>query len=313
MSEQPVVNNTLKQYNVTDQDIAIKNSKIDQNYASIYNDLLFDEGQNPPQKEPINIGNKDVHALSDIEGHNIDFLDFLKKLGLVTYQEKRPSSLNGWKSCWSLKKDKGSEEFPVYYKFNEKACRNFQDVIVLCGDYVRNSRNVSEGTVKILEELRSLLNFDKQGVGCGTEDKKKLFLLAGNHDIATYSPEMAYYFSHGDNPIDLKTRVLQLGLYPQLMLVNGDGKKLLFQHTNFPYREKNNCIVNKKIDPNKAIKLLNNPEASNKPLLHLDGFFNLRYFLNSRKNVLSKISVFTPDNKICFLPLLFFFDLEELS
>lgn len=108
--------------------------------------------------------------------------------------------------------------------------------------------------------------------------RKKLFLVAGNHDIATYSPEMAYYFSHGDNPIDLKTRVLQLGLYPQLMLVNGDGKKLLFQHTNFPYREKNNCIVNKKIDPNKAIKLLNNPEeASNKPLLHLDGFFNLRY------------------------------------
>jgi len=173
MSEQSAANNTFQQYDITDQDIAIKNSKIDQNYASIYNDLLFDEGQNPPQKEPINIGNKDVHALSDIEGHNIDFLDFLKRLGLVEYQTNEPADLNGWRSCLSLKKGEDPKEFLVYYKFNEKACRNFQDVIVLCGDYVRNSRNVSEGTVKILEELRSLLNFDKQGVGCGTEDKKK--------------------------------------------------------------------------------------------------------------------------------------------
>ena len=109
--------------------------------------------------------------------------------------------------------------------------------------------------------------------------RKKLFLVAGNHDIATYSPEMAYYFSHGDNPIDLKTRVLQLGLYPQLMLVNGDGKKLLFQHTNFPYREKNNYIVNKKIDPKKAEKLLESDLNSVKelPIFDDNGFFHLRY------------------------------------
>ncbi len=279
MSERPEAYDNLikqiKQYNITDDDVIIKNRKINENYKSIYRDLLPDEGKEVECKKAINIGNKDVHALSDIEGHNIDFLDFLKRLGLVEYQTNEPADLNGWKSCWSLKKDKGSEEFPVYYKFNKKACGNFQDVIVLCGDYVRNSRNVSEGTVKILEELRSLLNFDKQGVGCGTEDKKKLFLLAGNHDIADYAPEIR----SGDTQHDLKAKVLKLGLYPQLMLVNGDGKKLLFQHTNFPYREERNYIVNKKIDPNKAIELLNDNNACNKPILLGDGFFNLRYIM----------------------------------
>lgn len=156
---------------------------------------------------------------------------------------------------------------PVYYHFHEKACQKFNDVIVLCGDYVRNSRRTSEGVLQILKELNDRVNNGR------TEEHKGLYLLAGNHDVANYSPEKINYFIHGDNPIDLKAKVLQLGLYPQLMLVNGDGKKLLFQHTNFPYREKNNYIVNKKIDPDKAISLLNDEKAHDKPMLHKDVFF----------------------------------------
>lgn len=283
MSEQPKAYDNLikqiKQYNITDDDVIIKNEKINENYKSIYRDLLPDEGKEVGCKEAINIGNKDVYALSDIEGYNIDFLDFLKKLGLVEYTTEKQNNMDGWKQCQSLpsKNPYDSNSITVYYKFNKEKCRNFGGVIVLCGDYVRNARDVSEGTVRILEELRLLLNFDEKGVGCGTEDKKKLFLLAGNHDVANYSPEKKNYFIHGDNPIDLKTKVLQLGLYPQLLLVNGDGKKLLFQHTNFPYREKNNYIVNKKIDPFKAISLLNDKKAHDKHMLHEDGFFNLRY------------------------------------
>ncbi|MBR1428816.1 MAG: metallophosphoesterase [Rickettsiales bacterium] len=261
----------LKQYNITEKDIIIKNRKIAQNYANIYWNLLPDEGDTALAKQPINIGNKDVYALSDIEGYNIDFLDFLKKLGLVEYQEKKPSPLNGWKCCWSCTQE--GNEVPVYYRFNERACQKFNDVIVLCGDYVRNSRRTSAGVVHILQELNYRLNNGKQ------EKNKGLYLLAGNHDIANYAPEDYNYFSLGDNPIDLKAKVLQLGLYPQLLLVNGDGKRLLFQHTNFPYREKNNYIVNKKIDPNKAIKLLNDKKAYDKPILRGDGFFNLRYIM----------------------------------
>ena len=253
---------------------------IARNYKEIYRILLHYE-ENISFKQPIYIGNKHVYALSDIEGYNIAFLYFLKMLGLVEYQEFKPNNPDGWNKCLSLKKGYSTHnEFPVYYKFNEEACRKFNDVIVLCGDYVRNSRNVSEGTVRILEELRHFLN-----VGKGAEEKKGLFLLAGNHDIADYSPEKRNYFSHGDNPIDLKARVLNLGLYPQLLLINGDGKRLLFQHTNFPYREQKNYIVNKQIDPQKASKFLENsytfvadPQYTSKiPMLGDDGFFNLRY------------------------------------
>ena len=257
-----------------------KQQKIEANYQSILNNLLYD-AEKDKLKGPICIGDKDVYALSDIEGYNIDFLDFLNKLGLVEYTTDRSKAQAGWKSCSSLKKDgvsydKGFPELrvatvPVYYKFNEEACRKFNDVIVLCGDYVRNSKNVSEGTVQILEELRSLLNFDEQGVGCGTEDKKKLFLIAGNHDIADYDPNVELP-QH-----DLKRRVLDLGLYPQLLLVNGEGKRLLFQHTNFPYLANDNFIVNKKIDPGKAIELLKNNNPWDKRMLSDDGFFNLRY------------------------------------
>lgn len=265
-----------------------KNALIDKNYWSVYQYLLPDEGNPPLVNGPIYIGNKDVYALSDIEGYNIEFLKFLNKLGLVEYQESQPADLNGWKRCSSLKKVGVSyangvpkplaATVTVHYKFNEEACKKFKDVIVLCGDYVRNGPDVSEGTVKILTELRSLLNFDEQGVGCGTEDKKKLFLIAGNHDIADYMDvELPQR--------ELKKQVLQLSLYPQLLLVNSDRKRLLFQHTNFPYREQKNYIVNKQIDPQKASKFLENsytfvadPQYTSKiPMLGDDGFFNLRY------------------------------------
>ena len=142
------------------QDIqAEKNKIIENNYASVYARLLPYEGQ-ATRKPPFQIGDKHVHALSDIEGYNIEFLKFLKGLGLVEYQEFAPANLNGWKNCLSLKKGFGeNNEFPVYYKFNEEACKKFNDVIVLCGDYVRNTRNTSEGVVNILEEKRNTKGF----------------------------------------------------------------------------------------------------------------------------------------------------------
>lgn len=98
MSERPEAYDNLikqiKQYNITDDDVIIKNGKINENYASVYNDLLPDEGKEVECKEAINIGNKDIYALSDIEGYNIDFLDFLKKLGLVEYQLNKPADFD---------------------------------------------------------------------------------------------------------------------------------------------------------------------------------------------------------------------------
>ena len=258
-------NGKVECYNTTAEDDKTKEELISRNYKDIYFNLLPDEGQYLDLKRPINVGNKDVYALSDIEGYNIDFLDFLKKLGLVEYQEQKPSPFDGWESCLSLKKNQ-FVEFPVYYKFNEEACRNFNDVIVLCGDYVRNSRGASEGVVQILEELNDKLNNGRK------EEHKRLYLIAGNHDIYDF-------FEEERSQHDLKRRILNLGLYPQLLLVNGDDEKLLFQHTNFPYREERNYIVNKKIDPNKAIELLNDDNACNKPILLGDGFFNLRYIM----------------------------------
>ena len=52
-----------------------KQQKIDANYQSILNNLLYD-AEKDKLKGPICIGDKDVYALSDIEGYNIDFLDF---------------------------------------------------------------------------------------------------------------------------------------------------------------------------------------------------------------------------------------------
>ena len=257
-----------------------KQALIDKNYWSVYEDLLPDEGETVSVKQTIDIGNKDVYALSDIEGYNIDFLEMLSKLGLVEYkfdcpnenciEETKCCEFDKWRHIRSLTKDNGKAD--VYYKFNEEKCRNFNDVIVLCGDYVRNDRDVSEGTVRILEELHGLLNGEK------TEENKGLYLLAGNHDIADYD-------NNESSQRELKKRVLQLSLYPQLLLQNGDGKKLLFQHTNFPYLEHGNFIFNKKIDPQKASKFLDNsytfmtnPQYKSQiPILGYDGFFHLRY------------------------------------
>lgn len=260
-------------YNITEKDIDEKKKIISKNYASIYYNLLPDEGPNPPARQPIEIGNKDVYALSDIEGYNIDFLEMLRKLGLVEYkfdcpnenciEETKCCEFDKWRHIRSLTKDNGKAD--VYYKFNEEKCRNFNDVIVLCGDYVRSDRDVSEGTVRILEELHGLLNGGK------TEENKGLYLLAGNHDIANYDPVVE------GAQRDLKTKVLNLGLYPQLLLQNGDGKKLLFQHTNFPYLEYGNFIVNKKIDLSRAIELLENNYPWDKRMLWGNGFFHLRY------------------------------------
>ena len=74
---------------------------------------------------------------------------------------------------------------------------------------------------------------------------------------------------------------MNLGLYPQLLLVNGDNNKFVFQHTNFPYKERDNYIVNKKIDANKAYNLLESNIQLDRPTLVQDnGFFNLRYVAN---------------------------------
>ncbi|MBQ7537168.1 MAG: metallophosphoesterase [Rickettsiales bacterium] len=250
----------------------IKQGIIENNYTSVYNRLLPDEGQinEATRKPPFQIGDKDVHALSDIEGYNIEFLKFLKQLGLVEYQEFTPANLNGWKKCLSLKKGFGeNDEFPVYYKFNEEACRKFNDVIVLCGDYVRNTRNTSEGVVNILEELNDRLNSGRK------EEHKRLYLIAGNHDIYDFREEER-------SQHDLKRRILNLGLYPQLLLVNGDNNKFVFQHTNFPYKERDNYIVNKKIDANKAYNLLESNIQLGRPTLVQDnGFFNLRYVVKN--------------------------------
>ena len=269
-----------KQYNMRVQQQDIQTTKrriIEDNYVSILARLLDpNEEKNPTCKPPFNIGNKHVHALSDIEGYNIEFLKFLKQLGLVEYQEFRPANLNGWKNCLSLKKGFGeNNEYPVYYKFNEEACRKFNDVIVLCGDYVRNTRNTSFGVVQILEELNDKLNNGRK------EEHKGLYLVAGNHDICSY-------FEAEKSQHDLKRRILNLGLYPQLLLVNGDGSKLLFQHTNFPYKEHDNYIVNKKINVNKACNLLEGKDDRNIPfgnfvptILKYDSFFNLRYVVKN--------------------------------
>ena len=246
----------------------IKQGIIENNYTSVYNRLLPEEGI-ITCKPPFQIGDKDVHALSDIEGYNIEFLKFLKELGLVEYSEQQPANTNGWKNCLSLKKGFGeNNEYPVYYKFNEEACRKFNDVIVLCGDYVRNQRNVSNGVVQILEELNDKLNNGRK------EEYKRLYLIAGNHDIYDF-------FEEERSQHDLKRRILNLGLYPQLLLVNGDGNKFVFQHTNFPYKERDNYIVNKKIDANKAYNLLESNIQLGRPTLVQDnGFFNLRYVAN---------------------------------
>ena len=259
-----------------------KERLIQKNYWSIYQELLPSEGPEIPCKQPFYIDNKHVYALSDIEGYNIDFLEMLRQAGLVEYYVgKKPTNekcikqttckdFNKWRQCSSYKIRSDGKTYlfnNVYYKFNEKACGKFNDVIVLCGDYVRNERCVSEGTVRILEELRYLLN-----VGKGTEEKKGLFLLAGNHDICNYS-------ENEWSMLDLKKRVLDLGLYPQLLLVNGDGKKLLFQHTNFPYIEGND-IVNKKIDPKRGEKYLKNSKLYN---LGRDSFFEVRYTSDLQK------------------------------
>ncbi len=246
----------------------IKQVIIENNYTSVHKRLLPDEGVRIC-KQPFQIGDKDVHALSDIEGYNIEFLKFLKQLGLVEYQESRPANLNGWKKCLSLKKGfVENNEFPVYYKFNEEACKKFNDVIVLCGDYVRNTRNTSEGVVNILEELNNRLNNGRK------EEHKRLYLIAGNHDIYDFLEEER-------SQHDLKRRILNLGLYPQLLLVNGDNNKFVFQHTNFPYKERDNYIVNKKIDANKAYNLLESNIQFDRPTLVQDnGFFNLRYVAN---------------------------------
>jgi len=260
-----------------------KKDLIDKNYLSVYKNLLSDDRKYNhktgkymvPCKKPFYIGNKDVYALSDIEGQNLTFLKMLEDLGLVNiFYDNNKNAPKGAHEC--LTKINGELGYKkVYYTFNENACGIFQDVIVLCGDYIAHTDYVDDiecakDTVKILKKLNDLLNGNKQ-----VEDKnKRLFLIAGNHDINSQ------YEGENNNGVrNLKEEVLQLGLYPQLLLVNSDGKRLLFQHTNFPYREKNNYIVNKKIDPKKAEKLLESDLDSVKklPIFDNNGFFHLRY------------------------------------
>ena len=258
---------------------------IDRNYSSVHqyllpNDRRYDNKTGKrmlPCKGAFDIGEKDVYALSDIEGQNWEFLKMLKDLGLVNiFYDNNQNAPKGAHEC--LTKINGELGYKkVYYTFNENACRNFQDVIVLCGDYIAHTDNdndikCAEGTVKILKKLNELLN---NGVD------KKFFLIAGNHDICSY-------FEAEKSQHDLKRRILNLGLYPQLLLVNGDGSKLLFQHTNFPYKEHDNYIVNKKINVNKACNLLEGKDDRNIPfgnfvptILKDDSFFNLRYVVKN--------------------------------
>ena len=108
-----------------------KQALIDKNYWSVYEDLLPDEGETVSVKQTIDIGNKDVYALSDIEGYNIDFLEMLSKLGLVEYkfdcpnenciEETKCCEFDKWRHIRSLTKDNGKAD--VYYKFNEEKCR----------------------------------------------------------------------------------------------------------------------------------------------------------------------------------------------
>lgn len=237
-------------------------------YLAIYKELLPDEKKTSVQcKEPFNIGYKNVYALSDIEGNNLNFLDFLQKLGLVQYRTNKPPTNNKeWIECYT-KEDHGI----VWYKFNETACRAFKNVIVLCGDCIGHEDLIrSKGTVEILKKLNQLLNNN----GKAEDGNKRLFLVAGNHDI----------FDHGETSLNpLKEEVFNLGLYPQLMLMNGYGQRLLFQHTNFPYIEKQNIIRNKTININKAkIILKKSFEKPNSSILfNNDGYFLLRCKIKS--------------------------------
>ena len=61
-----------------------KQKIIDDNYQSVYYNLLPDESQKISCKPAINIGERDVYVLSDIEGQNLTFLKMLEDLGLVT-------------------------------------------------------------------------------------------------------------------------------------------------------------------------------------------------------------------------------------
>ena len=249
-----------------------KQKIIDDNYQSVYYNLLPDESQKISCKPAINIGERDVYVLSDIEGQNLTFLKMLEDLKLVTiYYDGDENIPQEYETC-TTKDDCGYRE--IKYNFNEEACKTFKDVIVLCGDYIAhtdydNDIKCAKDTVEILKKLNDLLNGNKQ-----VEDKnKRLFLIAGNHDINSQ------YGGEDNNGVrNHKNEVLQLGLYPQLLLQNADGKKLLFQHTNFPYREKNNYIVNKKIDPDKAKEMLNDINLVYElPIFGDNGFFHLRY------------------------------------
>ena len=106
-----------------------KQALIDKNYWSVYKSLLHNDGYLDNTtgkymascKEPFYIGNKDVYALSDIEGNNFKFLSFLKTLGLVEIisLDQTAGIPYGWKRCHANDNPNGKY---VYYRFNKEKC-----------------------------------------------------------------------------------------------------------------------------------------------------------------------------------------------
>ena len=236
-------------------------------YDQLANKFLK-ENEKDTIKGPIDIGDKKIYAISDMEGDNGKLFELLEHIQVI--EECKSDECDG--ELILSGDDKGEKK---YYKLNYDGIKEFKKngILVLVGDFVtkRESCGVSTSLLNLISKLNFGLNPKNPDAS-----KQSMFLVLGNHDVKCYegeggTDEEGYYLNNGlnnglindDYYKAVNRRYLKeylidnLNPYLQVVVKNKKNQHVVFQHTGFPYKGENNKIMNKVVDPEKTKKYLN--------------------------------------------------------
>lgn len=260
-------NNNVQQQNTNVNSESELSKLVRETYDQLA-DTFLKEKEKDKIKGPIDIGDKKIYAISDMEGDNGKLFELLEHIQVI--EECKSDECDGE---LILSGDDKVEK--KYYKLNYDGIKEFKKngILVLVGDFVtkRESCGVSTSLLNLISKLNFGLNPKNPDAS-----KQSMFLVLGNHDVKSYegeggTDEEGYYlnngFSNGLNNDDyykavnrryLKEYLINnLNPYLQVVVKNKKNQHVVFQHTGFPYKGENNKIMNKVVDPEKTKKYLN--------------------------------------------------------
>ena len=268
-------NNSYQNNNVQQQNTNVNSeSELSKLVRETYDqlaDTFLKEKEKDKIKGPIDIGDKKIYAISDMEGDNGKLFELLEHIQVI--EECNSDECDG--ELILSENEKTKEQKKVYYKLDYNGIKEFKKngILVLVGDFVtkRESCKVSTSLLNLISKLNFGLNPKNPDAS-----KQSMFLVLGNHDVKSYegeggTDEEGYYLNNGfsnglnnDNYYKAVNRrylkeylIDNLNPYLQVVVKNKKNQNVVFQHTGFPYKGENNKIMNKVVDPEKTKKYLN--------------------------------------------------------